>query len=103
MSFKFYTSITGLENLKYLHRVFFQNFTSLLSESSVSKEDSEEMEVNKRKRKHGSWSITKKSFEFHIAVTISPAYDLVLTMDDIQIYQIMMLWGYVSICILREK
>lgn len=29
--------------------------------------------------------------------------DLVLTMDDIQIYQMLMLWDYVSICRLREK
>ena len=53
MFFGFYTGITGCENLKYLHRVSFQKFTSLLSKSSVSKADSEKLEVNKRKRRHG--------------------------------------------------
>ena len=51
-AFIFNTGITGWDNLKYLHRVFFQKFTSLLSESLVSKEVSEELEVNKRKRRH---------------------------------------------------
>ena len=52
-SFKFYTGITGWENLKYIHRVFFQKFTSLLSESLVSKSDPQELELNQRKRRHG--------------------------------------------------
>ena len=52
-SFIFYTSITGWENLKYIHRVFFQKFTVLLSESSVSKSNPEELELNQRKIRHG--------------------------------------------------
>ena len=54
-SFIFYTSITGWENLKYLHRVCFQKFTVLLSKSSVSKLDLDEMEFNKRKIIHEFW------------------------------------------------
>ena len=52
-SFIFYTRIIGWENLKYLHRVFFQKFTSLLSKSSVSKSNPEELELNQRKILHG--------------------------------------------------
>ena len=52
-SFRFYRGITGWENLKYLHRVFFHKFTGLLSESSVSKSDPEELEMNPRKIRHG--------------------------------------------------
>ena len=45
-SFKFYTGITGWENLKDIHRVFFHKFIGLLSESSISKSDPEELEMN---------------------------------------------------------
>ena len=52
-TFIFYIGITGWENLKYLHRVFFQKFRSLLSESSISKSYPEELELDKRKLRHG--------------------------------------------------
>ena len=52
-SFSFYTGIEFWENLKDLHRVFFQKFTSLLSESSVSKTYSKELTANLEKIRHG--------------------------------------------------
>ena len=52
-SFIFYTGIASWENLKYLHKVFFQKFIGLLSESSVLKLDPEELELNQRKIRHG--------------------------------------------------
>ena len=55
MSFFFYTGIIFWENVKDLHGVLFHKFTSLLSKSSVSEEDSKDMEVNLEKRRHGFW------------------------------------------------
>ena len=49
----FYTVIIGWENLKDLHKLFFQKSTILLSESSVSKEDFEELEMSLEKIIHG--------------------------------------------------
>ena len=52
-SFIFYTGIIGWDNLKYIYRVFFQKFTCLLSESSVSKSYPKEWELNQRKQING--------------------------------------------------
>ena len=51
--FIFYIVIIGQQNLKYLHMLFFHKFTGLLSESSVSKSDPKELELNQRKIRHG--------------------------------------------------
>ena len=53
LSFIFYTVITGWDNLKDLHKLFFQKFTILLSESLVSKAYYEEFEMVLEKIRHG--------------------------------------------------
>ena len=49
----FLHSYHRLGEFKRFSQVIFQKFTSLLSESSVSEEDSKELEVNLEKRRHG--------------------------------------------------
>ena len=73
-SFIFYIGITGWENLKYHHRVFFEKFIGLLSESSVSKSDPEELEMNKREIRHGfGWEYDQLQKPLLVFAQLSPA------------------------------
>ena len=73
-SFQFYTGITGWENLKYIHSIFFHKFTGLRSKSSISNSDPRGMKLNHMKRRHG---LFQEDFQlqkpFLVFTQLSPA------------------------------